>query len=138
MATKEYYSPADYDIYHYSNCLYNVRIKLGLNMREFAKLLGINVSTYQLNEHQKITKIPKAIVDALVEKCNVPREQVLVKISNDEDVLTKEIRKWVYSREAVPYIQQAYKEFLNDTQQINDAKQRQLQEKIENTKWDLL
>lgn len=113
MSTK-FYSSEEYDIQKYAKALYNGRMRVNKNIKEFARFLGINVSTYQRNERGMIDKIPVAIVDSFCEKFNCTPDALLFPTNHDCGFVTPRIKRWLSSKEAVPYILKAYNKFIAD------------------------
>ncbi len=110
----KFYSREEYDIQKYSKALYNGRMKVDKNIKEFAKFLGINVSTYQRNERGLVDKIPVAIVDSFCKRFNTTSDALLFPANHDCGYITPKIKRWLSSKEAVPYILKAYNKFIED------------------------
>lgn len=128
VATRKYYSGLDYDIFHYADTLYNLRSKMNMTMREMASFIGTNIATYQTNEQGKITKIPKDLVDSVIEKFGIAQSEIL-KPRITTDKLNPIILKWLYTEEAIPYILQAYNQYEEDRRKKEPLKKAALLEK---------
>ena len=126
---KQYHSINDYDLNIYSKRLFKIRETLNFTMREMAECLNINVSTYQRNESGKIKKIPEVIVKALEEKLHVERNTLLVPLPKSG--LHNDILEWTRTREAAPYIIDAYKIYLKDKEEERLKRKLEIERKIE-------
>ncbi len=110
--TMKFYSGNDYDVTKFAQKLYNARMKLGLGINEFAKFIGSSYTTYYQNEKGKVTKISVELVDRLCEKFNTTADFWIKPLNTN--CLSSQIRRWVDSDEAVPYIINAYHQCQQD------------------------
>ena len=110
--TMKFYSGNDYDVAQFAQKLYNARMKLGLGINEFAKFIGYSYTTYYQNEKGKVTKISVELVDRLCEKFNTSADFWIKPLNTN--CLSSQIRRWLDSDEAVPYIIKAYQQCKQD------------------------
>lgn len=110
--TMKFYSGNDYDVAKFAQKLYNARMKLGLGINEFAKFIGSSYTTYYQNEKGKVTKISVELVDRLCEKFNTSADFWIKPLNTN--CLSSQIRRWLDSDEAVPYIIKAYQQCKQD------------------------
>ena len=108
----KFYSGNDYDVAQFAQKLYNARTQLGLGINEFAKFIGSSYTTYYQNEKGKVTKISVELVDRLCEKFNTNTDFWIKPLNTN--CLSSQVKRWIDSEEAVPYLKQAYQKFQHD------------------------
>lgn len=112
----------EYNIVKYTTALYTLRTTIKANQAEMAKLLGVAQSTYARNELGDIQFIYLDFVNTVCEKFKVDRDYLLAKITDVEEVdpdLANAL-KWLKTKEAAPYILNAYKTYLADKEHAKE------------------
>lgn len=120
MLKSKFYSALDYDIDKYSRALYNARMKMGSTQKEFAEFLGLDISTYRRNESGTINKIPVAIVDSFCRKFDCKPDKLLYPLN--PNCISTQLRTWLNTEAAVPYILNAYSQYKIDAQRKIEEK----------------
>lgn len=128
--SSRFYSSGEYDINKYAQALYNCRMNMNLNMKEFAKFIGVNITTYQRNERALIDKIPVTIIDALHNKLGYPPEKFLFPVN--PNCISTQMKTWLKTDEAIPYILNAYSQYKID--RLHTLNKRAQEIKEENLK----
>lgn len=120
-------STEQYDLFKFSQFLYNRRMAAKATQLEFSRYLGMKLANYQRYESGRFKRIPLPLIDILKEKFNVSEEEFLV--TNEPFNDNRRLAQWLNTEEAKPYILEAFKKYLADqevkyAQQIEDANLR--------------
>lgn len=93
--------------------LRTVRLQHHYSMSEAAKLIGIATSTYSNYENSKIEFPSENFINrVLVAYPDKKRDYFVKDLREHTSSLPEEIRKWMSTKEAEPYIIQAYADCL--------------------------
>lgn len=106
----------EYNIVKYTTALYTLRSSIKANQAEMAKLLGVGQSTYARNELGDIQFIYLDFVNTVCEKFKVDQDYLLDKITDVEEIDPElaQALKWIKTKEAAPYILEAYRIYKKD------------------------
>lgn len=109
----EYYNLELYNKAKYKNTLYTLRIKANLTQIDMAEKLEISQASYCRNEAGSIKKVPKELADKICKLFGIPLSDLLEPITpaNKEE---QKFYIWLNSKEAEPYLKEAYAKFLED------------------------
>lgn len=105
-------STKQYDLYKFSQFLYNRRRAANATQLEFSRYLGLKLANYQRYESGRFKRIPLHIIDILKEKFGLPEDEFLITSEPYND--NRKLAEWLGTNEAKPYIIEAYKKFLAD------------------------
>ena len=117
-------SVKQYDLFKFSQFLYNRRLVAKATQLEFSCYLGLKLANYQRYESGRFKRIPLYVIDILKEKFGVSEDQFLVTSEPYND--NRKLAEWLNKEESKPYILEAYKKYLEDVknkyvQKIKDA-----------------
>lgn len=120
-------SVKQYDLFKFSQFLYNRRQVAKATQSEFANYLGWKLANYQRYESGRFKRIPLHVIDTLKEKFGVSEDEFLITSEPYND--NRKLAEWLNKSESKPYILEAYKKYLDDVkakhiQEVQDSNLR--------------